>query len=114
LGSDVLGRVFRLQSLYDAAWWTLTYAAAITPITIIARFLWKQSINDAALPPGVIQIHQWFGICLAIAFMALAMWRWNIRTLKRSPGVAYLCVAFLLVLALAYQGSLGGQMVLGS
>jgi uncharacterized membrane protein len=112
-GSDILGRAFRRQSLHDAAWWTLLYAAAITPFTAIAGWLWKRSIGPA-LPADIIQTHQWLGISLAIAFIVLAIWRWSIYSRKELPGASYLILALIVVLGLVYQGTLGGSMVFGA
>jgi len=112
-GSDILGRAFRKQSLHDAAWWTLLYATAITPFTALAGWLWKRSIGSA-LPAETIQTHQWLGISLAVAFVILAFWRWNIYSRKQLPGAPYLVIALIVVLGLVYQGTLGGAMVFGS
>src|SRR5438270_5919353 len=76
-GSDVLGRVFRKQSLHDAAWWMLAYAAAITPFTGLAGLLWKRSVGSA-LPPDMIATHQWLGIALAVLLLGLTFWRWKL------------------------------------
>lgn len=111
-GSDVLGKVFRKQSLHDAAWWMLAFAAAITPLTAIAGLTWKKSLGDA-LPAATIQTHQWLGISLALIFIVLALWRWSIHSHRQSPGFFYLALAFLTVVALTYQGTLGGAMVFG-
>jgi len=113
VGSDVLGRVLRRRSLHHAAWWMLVYAAAITPLTVAAGALWKNSVGEGSLPRSVILTHQWLGMSLAIAFIGLALWRWTIHSLDKGPGFSYLVAAFLVVLALAYQGSLGGQMAFG-
>lgn len=112
IGSDILGRSFRKQSLQDAAWWTLLYATAITPFTAIAGWLWKRSVV-AGLPAETIFTHQWLGISLAVAFVILAIWRWSIYSRREPPGAAYLVVALIVVLALIYQGTLGGAMVFG-
>ncbi len=112
-GSDILGRIFRRESLHNAAWWMLIYAACITPLTAIAGALWKKALDEAALPHSVIVTHQWLGISLAVAFLGLAIWRWKIYSLNAAPGLRYLLFTFVVVLVLAYQGSLGGHMVLG-
>jgi uncharacterized membrane protein len=110
--SDVLGRTFRRQSLHVAAWWMLVYATAITPFTALAGLLWKKSVGSA-LPPETIMIHQWLGISLPIALIILAIWRWSIYSRTEAPGLLYMLVAFIVVLALVWQGTLGGEMVFG-
>jgi uncharacterized membrane protein len=110
--SDVVGRFFRRASLSHAAWWTLLFAAAITPGTALAGWFWKRAIGPA-LPPDVIAIHQWLGISLAVAFIALALWRGLLHRRGESPGLSYLLLATLVMAALLYQGHLGGSMTFG-
>ncbi len=113
LATDVLGRMFRRQSLHEAASWMLIYAAGITPLTAIAGFMWKNSVGEAALPRSVLLTHQWLGISLAIFFVGLALWRWKIHALDETPGLPYLVSASVIVSALVYQGALGGRMAFG-
>jgi len=63
-GSDVLGKIVRKPSLHAAGFWMLIYAAAITPFTAIAGYIWKRSVASA-LSPVQIAVHQWLGISLA-------------------------------------------------
>jgi uncharacterized membrane protein len=113
LGSDVLGKIFRKTSLQAAAFWMLLYAAAITPFTAIAGYVWKRSVASA-LPADQIMMHQWLGISLAVLFLALGAWRWRLHSRNLVPGVSYFVFCVVVVLALVYQGTLGGQMAFGS
>lgn len=110
--SDVAGKLFRRSTLSHTAWWSLFYAAAITPCTALAGWFWKKSI-EAVLPPDVIAIHQWLGISLAVAFGLLALWRWLFQRRGESPNLAYFLLATLVLAALLYQGHLGGSMTFG-
>jgi uncharacterized membrane protein len=110
--SDVLAKLLRRESLKHTAWWTLLYAAAVTPCTALAGWFWKRSV-EAALPPEMIAVHQWLGISLAAAFIILAFWRGALHRRGGSPGVAYLLLAALVSGALIYQGHLGGSMTFG-
>ena len=110
--SDVLGLIFRRQSLHNAAWWLVLYAAVITPFTAAAGWWWKHSAGSA-LPAKLITVHQWLGTAAAVLFIILAVWRWSIYKRGVPPGLAYLFCALIAVLALVYQGSLGGMMVFG-
>ena len=49
----------------------------------------------------------------ALLFILLAVWRVRFRRRDQAPSLAYLCTTLLTVLALVYQGSLGGAMVFG-
>jgi uncharacterized membrane protein len=110
--SDLIGKSFRRESLNHAAWWTLLFAAAVTPGTALAGWFWKRSI-EAALPPDIIAIHQWLGISLAVAFIILAFWRGLLHRRGERPGLAHLVLATLVLVALLYQGHLGGSMTFG-
>jgi len=112
LFSDVLGRVFRRQSLHNAAWWMVLYAAVVTPLTAAAGWWWKHAVGSA-LPANLITVHQWLGTSAAVLFVVLALWRWSIHKRGVPPGFAYLACALIAVLVLVYQGSLGGKMLFG-
>jgi uncharacterized membrane protein len=110
--TDILGRIFRRQSLHHAAWWMVLWAAVITPFTAAAGWWWKLA-EGSALPSRLITVHQWLGSAAVVLFVILAVWRWNIHKRDASPGLAYLTFAAVVVLAVVYQGSLGGRMVFG-
>lgn len=107
--SDLLGKLFRRESLRQAAWWMLFYAAAITPFTALFGWLWKNSMGNETTGQ-VMFIHQWMGISLAAAFIVLAGWRGVLHARSQSPGVPYFLLAALAAAALVYQGHLGGSM----
>lgn len=110
--SDLLAKLLRRVSLRHAAWWTLLFAALVTPFTALAGWFWKRSI-EVALSADLIAAHQWLGIGLACAFPILVVWRWRSHRRGESPGFAYLLTAVLTLLALIYQGHVGGRMAFG-
>jgi len=110
--SDLLGRIFRRQSFHHAAWWMVLYAAVITPLTAAAGWWWKITLGSD-LPAKLITVHQWLGTATAGLFVMLAIWRWRIHTRDAAPNFAYLTFMLIVVLAVVYQGSLGGRMVFG-
>lgn len=110
--SDILGRMFRRQSLHDAAAWMMVYEAAITPLTVAAGWWWK-STSAGALPPRLILVHQWLGTLAALLFIALATWRWKMHKRTGQPSNGYLVFACVAMLALVYQGTIGGRMLFG-
>ena len=109
---DVLGLAFRRQSLHHAAFWMVLFDACITPLTAAAGWWWKSAVG-AQLPARLITVHEWLGTVAAVMFVALALWRWNIHQRDEAPSTAYMAFALIAVLALVYQGSLGGAMVFG-
>jgi uncharacterized membrane protein len=110
--SDILGVVFRRQSFHHAAWWMVLYAAVITPFTAAAGWWWRLT-EGSAMPAKLITIHQWLGSTAVVLFVLLAIWRWRIHKSGNSPTLPYLAFALVVVLALVYQGSLGGRMAFG-
>ncbi len=110
--SDLLGKWLKRSSLHSAGAWMVLYAAVITPLTAAAGWWWK-SKAAGGLPPEVIAVHQWLGTALALIFIVLAIWRWRIYKRNIAPSWGYMGFALLVVLALVYQGSLGGLMAFG-
>ena len=110
--SDLLGLWLKRSSLHNAAAWMVLYAAIITPLTGAAGWWWKIQ-SAGALLPQLIAIHQWLGTSLALVFIMLAVWRWRLYRQNAVPTLPYLAFAVVAVLALVYQGSLGGAMVFG-
>ena len=113
LASDIAGRLTGRRSLHNGGWWMLLYAAVLTPFTALAGLEWKKSVSDA-VPPALLRTHQFIGLSLAVAFCLLAWWRWRLHDRQCPPTNSYLVLAFVLVLALVYQGSIGGAMLFGS
>src|SRR3954462_9761807 len=112
LASDMAGRLFNRQSLHNAAWWMLVYAAAITPCTAAAGLMWRRAVGDA-LPQEMIRRHQALGVTLVVLLVVLATWRWRIFKRDAPPSFLYLGFAVIVVLALVYQGTIGGEMAFG-
>jgi uncharacterized membrane protein len=108
LGSEVLGRLLRRETLRTTACWTLLYAAIITPFTAAAGWLFWAPDDNGDLG---MTIHKWLGTGLAVVLVGLIAWRGSIWKRSGWPAVAYLLVALAVVIALVYQGYLGGTKV---
>ena len=110
--SDLLGLWLKRSSLHSAAAWMVLYTAIITPLTGAAGWWWKIK-SAGTLRPNLIAVHEWLGTSLAVVFIVLAVWRWHLYRKNAVPTLAYLVFALVAMLALVYQGSLGGAMVFG-
>jgi uncharacterized membrane protein len=110
--SDLLGRLLRRQALHATGLWMMVYEAIITPLTVIAGWWWRNAHSDE-LPAKPIVVHQWLGTAAALLFIVLAAWRWSFHKREIEPSWLYLGLAFVSVLALVFQGSIGGTMVFG-
>ena len=110
--SDLLGLWSKRRALHAVGFWMMLYAAILTPFTAAAGWWWKHAAGPT-LPTATITVHQWLGTVAAFGFIGLALWRWSFYRRDAAPTRAYLAVAAVLVLALVYQGSLGGSMAFG-
>lgn len=108
LGSDLLERLTGHADLRATAWWTMLYAACVTPLTALAGWLFW--MHDDVGVTGM-TIHKWLGTALAVLIPALALWRWRAWKAERRPSALYLAAVLALVAALAFQGHLGGVQV---
>jgi uncharacterized membrane protein len=110
---DVFGKWTKKESLKSAAWWTMFFAALITPLTVFAGWFWKNSLPATALPDDIIFVHQWLGTLLVLLFVIQTVWRGWLFFKEQETSYIYLSLAFIILAALMYQGSLGGKMVFG-
>lgn len=111
VASDVLGRILRRRHFHVVGWWTLFYAAVVTPFTALAGWWWFRSMGDMDHPS--MAIHQWLGTALAVLLGPLVLWRGWLYRKDVVPPFAYLLTASVVLAALAYQGHLGGSMSFG-
>jgi len=110
VGSDVLARIFGKPSLRDTGWWTLCFAAIITPFTASAGWLLWSHDDDGVLG---MTIHKWLGTSLAVFLLGLVLWRWSLFKSTSNPSLLYLLIASMVVGAVFYQGHLGGKQSFG-
>ena len=106
VGSDILGRIIGKQSLRDTGWWTMCFAACITPFTAIAGWLfWMKDDVDVTN----MTIHKWLGTTAAVLLVGFVLWRWRFFRSDRRPSILYLLIGLAIVGAVIYQGHLGAQ-----
>ena len=108
---DLFGVLLRKEQLRAVGWWTLLSAAGVTPFTALAGWLWMRSMDHA--DHGLMTVHQWLGISLAIVIVALAAWRGWLQWRAAKPGWEYAAAALIIFSGLVYQGELGASMSFG-
>lgn len=108
VASDVAARFLKRESLRDTAWWTLLYATVITPFTAITGWLFWMSDDNGVTG---MTIHKWLGTGLAVLLFGLFAWRLKLHRQHQWATTPYIIVGAVFVVALAYQGHLGGVQV---
>ena len=106
VASDIFGRILDKKSLRDTGWWTMCFAACITPFTAIAGWLfWMKDDVDVTN----MTIHKWLGTTAAVLLVGFVLWRWRFFRSDRRPSILYLLIGLAIVGAVIYQGHLGAQ-----
>ena len=105
LASDAAAIRLKRASLRDTGWWTLLYAACLTPFTAIAGWLfWMKDDNGVS---GM-AIHKWLGTGLVLLLAGLFLWRRGFQRRGAWVSGAYLAAGLVLLILLVIQGHLGG------
>ena len=93
-GSDIAGRLWRNEGLRATGWWTLCFAALITPLTVATGWLfWMPEDRGAA---GMV-IHKWLGTVFVLLLAGFVLWRWHIHRRDQYPDSVYLFIGLILV-----------------
>lgn len=110
--SDLLASLFKLNVLIPIGWWTLAGAILVTPATlatgIISRV--RLPVEEAAMR-SFLRTHMALGPILFGLLIAAGIWR--ARLWQAGSGVTwqYLATMAAVVLVMAAQGYLGGELV---
>lgn len=110
---DLTGKYLKRESLTAAGWWTLFFGAIATPFSALAGWLWISDLETGGFHDRNLATHKWLGITLVAGFLITAIWRVRFFRADAKPGIVYLGFAGIVVVALFYQGYLGGKMTLG-
>lgn len=106
VGSDILGKVCGKPTLRDTGWWTMCFAACITPFTAFAGWLFWMK-DDVGVTN--MTIHKWLGTIAAVLLIGFVLWRWWFFKSDSWPSLLYLLVGLAIVGVVVYQGHLGGE-----
>jgi uncharacterized membrane protein len=112
LAFDIGAVVFRLESLAAAGWWTLAAASVLTLLTlgsgITARLRLPMEEGEAR---SFLRAHMALGPAFYGLLLATMIWRAILWERSARVSVAYLAVLGAVVLVMAVQGYLGGELV---
>jgi len=106
--SDVIGRLFQIESARHTGWWTLFYATIVTPFTALTGWLFWMPDDTGVMGMA---IHKWLGTELTVLLFGLFLWRHNLHRQNQWPTMAYFIAGSIFIAALVYQGHLGGEQV---
>lgn len=109
--TDLMMKVRPRESLRSVGWWTLLYAACLTPITALTGWYWLRQMPG--MDDQMMTVHKWLGSATAI-FLLFVLWcRWTFFRVNRPTNWPYIFVGLILVFAVVIQGHIGGRMSFG-
>ncbi|MGI8618784.1 MAG: DUF2231 domain-containing protein [Gemmatimonadaceae bacterium] len=112
LGFDVAATIFRIESLADAAWWTLFTGTVATTGTvasgIVSRFRLSMEEGRAR---SFLRAHMALGPIAFGTLIAATAWRSTFAGDGSFASVAYLAAMAGVVVLMTIQGYLGGELV---
>jgi uncharacterized membrane protein len=113
--SDAVGKYLSRKQLNEAGFWSMLYAAIATPLTAVAGWMWTDVINTASggKIPLTLDTHQFLGFALTVCYLVLAAWRIRAYLASAKPSLTYLVATASVMMALFYQGYLGGMLTMG-
>lgn len=109
---DLLGGATNRDSLKAAGFWTLVGAATGALVAVLTGLRAEKSIEHGGSVHLVMERHQTLAIAATVLLVGLAAWRiWRKGQLPTRERPAYLAVAIVGMLAIAWVAHLGGTMV---
>jgi len=111
--ADMLGRISNRASLRAAAFWSLIAALLFGAVTAATGYYDMTRLRPVLGDTfRYVDFHFDVGLILVGAVVVLTAWRWLVYARRdRSPGLAYLIAALLVMGLVLFQGWYGGEMV---
>jgi len=110
--SDWLGKFTKKDSFRSTAFWTLTLATAITPVTAYMGWRWMNALQETQTNAMV--FHRIMGFSLAGILLPMLYWRFRTFRGGRPTSILYLLIMTVVILAVAMQGHIGATMTFGN
>jgi uncharacterized membrane protein len=112
LAFDTGAVVFGAESLAAAGWWTLATATALTLLTLASGVASRLRLPmDEGEARSFLRAHMALGPTFYGLLLVTAVWRAALWERGANVSTAYLAVLGVVVLVMAFQGYLGGELV---
>jgi uncharacterized membrane protein len=112
LAFDVLAKIFRVESLAAAGWWTLVAATLVTGFTLVSGLISRLRLSmEEGTPRRFLRAHMALGPITFGFLIAMTAWRATIWTEAALASWTYLVVMGAVMLSITLQGYLGGELV---
>jgi uncharacterized membrane protein len=109
---DFLARVSDYRSLRDTGWWILAAAVLVTPLTVATGVRSRVRLPVEEGPArSFLRAHMALGPTVLGLLLALAVWRARLWLQDAEVSWTYLLATCAVVLVIALQGYLGGELV---
>lgn len=111
---DLLGILFKKQSLKNAGWWAQLFGTAAIIVTVVTGLVAANTIPHNEASHEIMETHETIGLIVGGVFIILFIWRSILKTMlpsKNLQQLIYLAIGGLAVLTMFYGAHLGGKLV---
>jgi uncharacterized membrane protein len=109
---DLLGLVFKRESLKAAGFWTLVVGALGTAAAVVSGLLAEDAVQHSEQAHEIMETHETLALVVLAIFGLLAIWRIARRGVWRDREQPFALAAGVIGVALVvYAASLGGKLV---
>jgi uncharacterized membrane protein len=112
LAFDALAKIFTVESLAAAAWWTLAAATLLTSGTVVSGLISRLRLSmEEGTARRFLRAHMALGPITFGFLIAVSAWRATIWAGASLPSWTYLIAMAAVMLSITVQGYLGGELV---
>lgn len=111
---DLLGILFKKESLKNAGWWAQLFGTVAITITVFTGLVAVNTIPHNEASHEIMETHETIGLIAGGVFILLFVWRSILKKMLPSKNLhqlIYLAIGGLAVLTMLYGAHLGGKLV---
>lgn len=108
---DLLGYLFKKQSLSSAGWWCFSLGVLSAVITVFTGLQAEQKLKVSGEAHEILENHEHFQITSTVVFVVLWIWRSITREGIPKFPMIYLVITAIAVGAIIYGAHYGGELV---